>query len=252
MIRVVKRASVPEKLATAGVDATQRFCQEHDSGKREFAFDKNLYGHKTVKDAMVEDQFGKCCFCERKVGSDSDVEHFRPKSSVCQESHADRLTPGYYWLVYDWDNLFVCCRQCNQWFKRDFFPLRDATQRARSHHDNLALESPLLIHPTQDDAEAFIGWRDDVPYPINNSEQARHTLEILQLRKEDRPPQHHGDLQATRRDHLQLLQSLCDILQLAPTVEVEFQARDLLARMQSNQEVFAAMTRAFCAARGIA
>ena len=52
-----------------------------------FEFDSSVYGHKTVKKALIEAQHGKCCFCEAKVVhiSYGDVEHFRPKGGVSSE-----------------------------------------------------------------------------------------------------------------------------------------------------------------------
>jgi uncharacterized protein (TIGR02646 family) len=255
MIRVVKRASVPEKLATDGVAETERLCQCYTDGEREFEFNSKLYGHESVKSALVEDQHGKCCFCERKVGSDSDVEHFRPKKGVCQDTERDMLKPGYYWLAYDWENLFLCCRSCNQRFKRSYFPLVDAGQRARSHNDDPSQESPLFIHPEQDDPEQLIGWHDDVPYAINRNDKALRTLEALRLRRDDRPPHLPGDLQSLRRDHLtKELQPLYQCLQIAesyPDTRLAADLRNKLIRMQATTEPFAAMTRAFCAARGL-
>ncbi|WP_394795777.1 hypothetical protein [Armatimonas sp.] len=256
MIRITKTVSWPEKLALDGVDEMLRLCTRYESGEREFEFDKNLYGHASVKIALVEDQHGKCCFCERIVGSDSDVEHFRPKRAVCQESERDMLKPGYYWLAYDWENLFLCCRSCNQRFKRSYFPLQDKDRRARSHADDLTQESPLFIHPEHDDPEQLIGWHNEVPYAIGDNEKALHTLEALRLRKEDRPPHLPGDLQSLRRDHLinelQMLYYCLQIAQSHPDPQLAEDLRSKLIRMQAPTAPFAAMTRAFCAARGIA
>jgi len=74
-------------------------CEAFDAGTPEFTFKSTIYGHATVKDALVAAQFAKCCFCEAKVGHDGDVEHFRPKSGTRQHSGAPLLQPGYYWLA---------------------------------------------------------------------------------------------------------------------------------------------------------
>jgi hypothetical protein len=59
--------------------------------------------------------------------------------------------PGYYWLAYEWNNLFLACQLCNQLFKKNLFPLLDPTTRAASHKDNVENEKPAFIDPTIDD-----------------------------------------------------------------------------------------------------
>jgi uncharacterized protein (TIGR02646 family) len=110
---------------------------EYDAGKRSFVFDAAIYGHNTVKNALIAAQHGKCCFCERKTGNDGDVEHLRPKSGWRQTAGGRLNRPGY-WLAYRWDNLFLSCSACNQRHKRDLFPLVDAAKRAKIHADNTA------------------------------------------------------------------------------------------------------------------
>jgi len=43
-----------------------------------------FYAVTLVKQALITAQYGKCCFCERLVGSDGDIEHFRPKHASRQ------------------------------------------------------------------------------------------------------------------------------------------------------------------------
>nr|WP_239015299.1 AAA family ATPase [Archangium violaceum] len=78
---------------------------------------------------------GKCAFCESQLAhiSYGDVEHFRPKAGWRQEEGGPLGRPGYYWLAYEWTNLFLACTLCNQQFKRNLFPLRTPSRRARSH-----------------------------------------------------------------------------------------------------------------------
>ena len=52
----------------------------------------------------------KCAYCERDLSPPWDVEHFRPKGRVAER----REHPGYYWLAYEWTNLYPSCQNCNQ------------------------------------------------------------------------------------------------------------------------------------------
>lgn len=184
MIRIVKPAQAPDILVHKGKIETAKNCQlyeqfeqEFQTGKRKFEeFDQTIYGHKSVKEALKTAQHHKCCFCERKeeIG---DVEHFRPKSAY-QQQEGDQLSPtGYYWLAYDWQNLFLACPTCNRSYKRTLFPLVDPTKRAQSHQDKLADETPLFIHPQEDDPEQYIEYIGDQPKAIKGNSKGKVTLQ---------------------------------------------------------------------------
>src|SRR5437016_1604606 len=124
MIPIVKPAA-PAVLVTRGPAATQQLCDAYQSapadyqrGTKTFAFDASLYGAATVKDTLRIAQHKKCAFCESyfaHVGF-GDVEHFRPKAGYKQRDSDELKRPGYYWLAYDWSNLFYSCQLCNQRF----------------------------------------------------------------------------------------------------------------------------------------
>jgi hypothetical protein len=137
VIRVTKSAAPPRPLAR-GLSATAENCQRYDadpaayqSGAERFSFKVGIYGAAAVKAQLKADQHEKCCFCEAIFDANvaGDVEHYRPKGAV--ETDAGRRLPGYYWLAYDWANLHYACPDCNQYRKRDRFPLTDEARRAR-------------------------------------------------------------------------------------------------------------------------
>lgn len=77
--------------------------------------DQDLYDDPTVVDALSVMQHGKCCYCEKYIGTsghDRAVEHFRPKSKD--------MFPE---LKNTWSNLLHACAACNgkKWkhFPRD-------------------------------------------------------------------------------------------------------------------------------------
>ena len=172
MIRVVKSNRVPAQLTDNGVPATANDCRLYDvnpldyqSGASKFDFDNSIYGHESVKEQLISEQHGKCCFCEADFTANGygDVEHFRPKGGYTV-SQTSRLTrPGYYWLAYGWSNLFFSCEICNQRHKKSYFPLADETSRAKSHTDDYQTESNLLLHPSLDNPEDHISFNRHVP-----------------------------------------------------------------------------------------
>jgi len=67
---------------------------------------------------------------------------------------------GYWWLAYNWDNLLLSCKKCNQ-HKGTKFPLKDESKRAFSENDDLRKEEPILIDPLTENPEDFIEY--DIP-----------------------------------------------------------------------------------------
>lgn len=60
------------------------------------------YKHPDIKEAVKNDSFEKCIYCESKVAAVyfGDVEHIKPKSKFPD-------------LKFDWDNLGYVCAKCN-------------------------------------------------------------------------------------------------------------------------------------------
>ena len=186
MIRVQKSATIPEPLLTQGKKSRRLHCTEYSrnaeafhSGEKTFKFDRNIYTYSKVKAQLVIDQYGKCCYCERRVGDKGDVEHFRPKGAVQQASGTPLIKPGYYWLAYDWNNLYLSCSVCNQHHKQNHFLLEDPETRVLNHKGKIEKESRLIIDPSHDNPEAHIGFRGASTYELTPSGKA--TISVLQL-----------------------------------------------------------------------
>ena len=155
MIKIDKSTvSIPAILASQGKGdkETAKLIAAFDAGNTTFSFDKSIYAHKSVKELLRAVQYNKCCFCEARINhiSHGDVEHFRPKAGYQIDDNQALIKPGYYWLAYDFSNLFFCCQICNQTYKKNYFPLADETKRANSHRDDFSLEESLILHPEFD------------------------------------------------------------------------------------------------------
>lgn len=210
MIRLTRPTPVPKALHApdgAGPKATSELCRAYERGSREFAFKSAIYAHASVKNALDRMQGGKCAFCETKlVRSSGDVEHFRPKGGW-KQSAADELTqPGYYWLAYEWQNLFRSCQFCNQKFKKNLFPLSNPKNRARSHKADLAREQPLLIDPANEQPDKFISFRGETAFAVSGSTRGKTTIEVLGLNDER--------LLEDRREVLRRVQTIRRVLAL--------------------------------------
>lgn len=78
MIRVRKSENVPSSLLTT-----------------------SQYDGEDVKAQLLEDQHEKCYICERKLGTDFEIEHLRSQEK-------------YSKLQKEWSNLFMACGYCNR------------------------------------------------------------------------------------------------------------------------------------------
>lgn len=214
MILVTKPQPAPNALAAgvaltaANLAAYDLASQDYISGALTFTFVKKVYGPESIKAALKAAQHRKCCYCESIFDANyaGDVEHFRPKGAV--GSGRTKILPGYYWLAYSWSNLFYACADCNQYRKRAAFPLADAANRARSHHDDIALEDPLLLDPSGPrDPRQHIRFNADVP--TWTSTAGRETVVRIKLDREG--------LTLSRRRHFRLLEILLLVIRLHGT-----------------------------------
>lgn len=246
MIRITKTVRVPIKLSGDGAALKQEYCDAYDAdpasyanGTKNFDFDGDVYGASSVKKALSDAQHGKCCFCEAKILhiDYGDVEHFRPKKAYKQTKGQKLQHPGYYWLAYDWNNLFLSCAICNQRFKGNLFPLDDPANRAQLHDFDIDLEDPVFVHPSDDDPEVYISFHDEIPVAINGNKRGTTTISWLGLDREK--------LNEHRRIFLSLLKNTKIVAnsQLPQSQE----AQELLQELIKDKSEYASMTRVFLA-----
>jgi uncharacterized protein (TIGR02646 family) len=171
MIRVRKSRNVPAVLSQQGKKTAEEICQRYetesadfDSGLKKFRAKRSIYAHSLVKKQLQTEQHDKCCFCEADFTATGygDVEHFRPKGGYQITPEGKLNRPGYYWLTYDWENLFFSCQICNQRYKKNYFPIEDEAVRAKNHVANVTLEEPAIINPSLDNPDQHLQFRGHV------------------------------------------------------------------------------------------
>ncbi len=190
MIKIKRPSDAPSSLCSESVEATERNIREIVRTRKPMSNEfPRHWGKKDVRDALHGMQHGKCCYCERKRdwNRESDIEHFRPKAEVT-EAGAEHM--GYWWLAYEWGNLFFSCRHCNQEHKKSFFPIENEANRAYSPDDDLKREQAYLIDPCEEEPETMLtyDWGDDDFVWINSrpgSEKGRRTWEVLDLNRNE-------------------------------------------------------------------
>lgn len=244
MIRIHKPTAPPAILQGKGKAATDQNCTDYegnpagyDGGSTTFSFDRDLYGHDTVKEDLIQAQHGKCAFCEAKINhiSYGDVEHFRPKAGYRQHPDDPLGRPGYYWLAYVWSNLYLSCQLCNQRFKKNSFPLEDGGQRCRNHQGDMGVERPLFLDPGAVDPEQHIEFAAEQPIARNGSLQGAETIQGLGLQREA--------LRERRFDRYRMLATLKDVMVLLPHDPLGQEASAILTDAVKDTAEYASMTR---------
>jgi uncharacterized protein (TIGR02646 family) len=245
MIRVTKPRQAPAVLTNRGKKKRRAHCaaftRDNDdfrAGRKGFSFDAKIYSHKSVKEALKQAQHDKCFLCESKIThiAYGDVEHFRPKAAYRQDDNDALHKPGYYWLAYEWHNLFLSCQLCNQQFKKNLFPLINPSARATSHKEDLDSEQPLFIDPSVDDPERFISFRGEVPFAPNDNPRGKATIRGLGLDRQK--------LNDKRFEYYDALRLLYKIARRDPPIPESIDAQNFLARSVEDSAEYAAMARA--------
>lgn len=236
MIRFRRPEEAPEILLTTGVgrrDSLARKLEADPDAK--LSFDSSVYGDRSVKDALLCAQHGKCAFCEQRVFERKyvDVEHFRPKGEVRQSRESAPLERGYWWLAYEWTNLVLACEQCNTDHKSTLFPLANPEQRARRPEDPLSAEQPLFIDPSQEDPLEYLRFRRHVAYSVDDNLRGLRTRDGLGLNR--------APLLRHREEHLSRVKALAFVARRGKTQRLRERAKDVLVRLALPDAEFSAM-----------
>lgn len=159
--------------------------------------DFDIYGHDDIRQQLQALFHGKCAYCESVYASMApmDVEHWRPKKAIDpvlgSRKRADQIV-GYYWLAADWENLLPSCIDCNRernqvidgdgnlskGGKQNYFPVGDDEhfpKRENPHElwpSEGNQETPLLVHPCNEDPEHFFHYQDGLIFPKSDLDQA--------------------------------------------------------------------------------
>lgn len=118
-------------------------------------FDSRIYKNKEVMSALRKLFNNKCAYCETAIGITGEIDQFRPKAGS-YDVNTKLSLDHYWWLAYDWNNLYLVCQVCNA-NKGSKFPVKNTRVQvpkgvqARFNADwywkDLDKEEPLLLDP---------------------------------------------------------------------------------------------------------
>ncbi len=74
---------------------------------------------RSAKEKLAIDFHYKCAYCESRT--EGELDHFRPKSSA-RGLNGEFSFEHYWWLEYEWRNMYHVCSTCNR-NKATWFPI---------------------------------------------------------------------------------------------------------------------------------
>lgn len=163
-------------------------------------YHKNADGLGDVQQALKDLYHNKCAYCETKLHYIT-IEHYRPKAGCRYYDSTERKFKdvkktenreeikhlGYYWLVYDWNNLVPTCSGCNDtaFAKGVKFTLLNENSRIYNHSSDISVENPHLLHPEIDNPENYLGFSFQIGnvqmIGIDNEGRGEMTIKICNL-----------------------------------------------------------------------
>ena len=90
-------------------------------------------------------------------------------------------------MAHEWTNLLYSCERCNRSYKNAQFPLAAGSVLATSPTDDLDLEHPLIINPTNEDPARHIKFGRYVAKGITPKGQT--TIEVFHLNDQNKCPE---------------------------------------------------------------
>lgn len=162
--------------------------QDGTSKYQRFRFNDKLYTDPEVENALKQLFHNKCAYCDNALLESYTnsqgygvIDHFRPKTDAMNtDGSFDPL--HYWWLAYEWKNLYPVCNTCQK-YKRNNFPIL-GDQRADILGD-VSTESTLLLDPCNPDdfLEAHIGYDREKAIPL--TEKGANTIRVLGLNRKE-------------------------------------------------------------------
>lgn len=181
---------VPEVFYSREVEIAKRRLEEfylqsknkRSQQKYSQPFEKELRDKFLI--ALREVFKGKCAYCESVipvVTSRSEYDHFRPKGGA-RGFDKEFSIDHYWWLTYEWNNIYLSCSLCNQ-YKSTWFPVEGKRISLNTLYKEIIQdEKALLIDPCIDNPEEHFIY-NEIGQVDFLTPKGKTTLEIIKLNR---------------------------------------------------------------------
>lgn len=203
--------------------------------REELHFSDDLLHEPSVLSALRDVFSNLCAVCGVGDGTpDLIVHRWRPAQGALDASGAVSKE-HYFWLAYDWENLYLLCRDCSE-AQGSKFPVANERSAVGEHGKRLQLEQPELLDPCADDAEHSLVYFDD-GIVMGTDRRGQVTVDIFALNS--------ARLVHERRRVAVEAKELCRELSKALDQERAEVSLTLIERAFATNAPFAAVTRQF-------
>jgi AAA domain, putative AbiEii toxin, Type IV TA system/AAA domain len=186
VIRRERPPQEPRLLAAKRPDALRRLRRYAELGsmaksQRRWPFEPDLVLESDALTRLTELFDGKCAYCETPTAELLLEWHRPPEEAMDLDGTVAR--DHYWWLFYDWDNLYPICSACRS-HKGRRFPVRGRRSAPEARGPELDTEQPLLLDPFRDHPQRVLVYADDGTVS-GADRRAEVTIEVLGLNRAD-------------------------------------------------------------------
>lgn len=172
-----------DRFVKAKHDAREHFSQSPTQRRQErFRFDTQIPNSPELQNALLHLFHSKCAYCESSIGLSEDglVDRFRPRSFTT-DLEGEVLDDLYWWLAYEWENLYISCAKCNR-NKGKRFPVAGKRATPDTYREALRHEDPLLLDPCYDDPNEHLVFERNGSVR-GSSDRGQITIDVLGLNR---------------------------------------------------------------------
>jgi uncharacterized protein (TIGR02646 family) len=154
--------------------------------QKNFRFHTPFRANPELREVLYKLFYGKCAYCESKLPALSigntflTIDQFRPPTTPMGLSGISTLD-GYWWLAYEWENLFPACENCNR-AKGNKFPVQFKRVQPYAKGKELEKEGSLLLNPCVDYPETTLKFYSDGSVK-GMDRKAETTIDVFSLNR---------------------------------------------------------------------
>lgn len=135
-----------------------------------------------IRDALLNLFHSKCAYCESLLDPQTNytTDRFRPHSGAVNLDGS--FDPDHYWwLAYEWFNIYPVCEVCNS-MKGNRFPIAGHRAKIKAEQADLAAEQALLLDPCTDQPEQHLVFSKE-GLVASKTPQGQTTIDVFSLNR---------------------------------------------------------------------
>lgn len=164
--------------------AESHFAADEAAARQQRFNFEPFYRDRVVRSALERVFSNKCAFCESRLdpaAAASITHHFRPpQEAVDADGGVSR--PHYWWLPYEWENLFLSCQRCATAAGAQF-PVAGERAAPLARGPELQSEEALLLDPCLEDPAEHLAFQADGS-ALARSERGEATIAVFALNRQ--------------------------------------------------------------------